>query len=205
MIQKGMVVEARTLARCCYENMFTVGGLHAEGVEFAERMKADDRAGRKNRLKFANESEAIFESLSSETQTAVQEALKNIQKGEFLKPKNASALGGFKDMYSVYGQFLGDAAHPTMTALARHWAPADKDKTIDFDVAPAAKDDELDETVHFACMAFLSVMVIVNEMADYTEAGKKLLAFDAELKSFLAERWGDEEIAEGMEIRAEKP
>jgi hypothetical protein len=201
-------VEARVLARCCFENMIMVGGLSAEGEAFAERMKADDRAGRRNRLKFAFETESVFETLSEETRMAVTtayEALRTGQRGEFLKPKHASDIGPFKDMYPAYGQFSGDAAHPTITALARHWGRGEDEKTAVFDVVPEPRENELDETLHLACVALLSIMFLVNEMNGYTEAGKKLIDLNTELKELQAERWGPEEIGgEGLYIRTEK-
>ena len=129
LTREKLLVEARVLARCCYENLFMVGGLSAEGDAFAERMIADDRAGRNKRLKFAFESESLFETLSQETQVAVTEAyeaLRTGQKKEFLNPKDASGIGPFKQAYIAYSQFSGDAAHPTITALARHWSPGEE-------------------------------------------------------------------------------
>jgi hypothetical protein len=208
LTQHGLVVEARVLARCCYENMFMVGGLHAEGVKFAKQMIEDDQAGRKGRIRFAFETEAIFESLSAETQEAVKrrhEAFMDAPKVGFLRPKEASGLGELRDTYVVYSQFSGDAAHPTVTALARHWGPAGG-KTAFFDVAPEPRDDELDETLHLACIAVITMMVLVNEMHGYTEAGKQLPALNHELKVLQAEKWGGEQIGEGgIEIRTQKP
>jgi hypothetical protein len=207
LVQHGLVVEARVLARCCYENMFMVGGLHAKGVEFAGQMIEDDQAGRKGRLRFAFETEPILKSLSAETQEAVKrrhEAFMDAPKVGFLRPKEASEVGELKDTYAVYSQFSGDAAHPTITALARHWGEADP-KTAFFDAAPAARDRELDETLHLACIALITIMVLVNEMHGYTEAGKQLPALNRDLKALQAERWGQGEIGEGMEIRTEKP
>jgi hypothetical protein len=43
----------------------------------------------------------------------------------FLMPKQVSGLSAFKETYLIYSQFSGDAAHPTLTALARHWGPVD--------------------------------------------------------------------------------
>src|SRR5215831_17337781 len=42
LIESNLVVEARVLARCCFENLFIVGGLYENGLAFTERMKADD-------------------------------------------------------------------------------------------------------------------------------------------------------------------
>jgi hypothetical protein len=208
LTQQRLPVEARVLARCCYENMFMVGGLHAEGVGFAKRMIDDDKAGRKGRIRFTFETERILESLSSEMQEAVknrQETFSAAPKMTFLKPKDASGLSAFKETYLVYSQFSGDAAHPTLTALARHWGPADS-KTAYFDVSPEPKEQELDETLHLACIALMGIMVVVNEMHGYTEAGKKLPELNHELVVLQAEKWGaDDTINGGMDIRTEKP
>jgi Family of unknown function (DUF5677) len=66
-------VEARVIARCCFENLFMVGGLYTEGKAFADRMKEDDKAGRRGRIRFSFENENIFENLSSEMQEAVKQ------------------------------------------------------------------------------------------------------------------------------------
>jgi hypothetical protein len=91
-----------------------------------------------------------------------------------------------------------------MMALARHWGPAGG-KARYFDVQPEPTEDELDDTLHFACIALITMMVVVNEMVGFTEAGKNLLAINHELKMLQAERWGPETINEGMDIRTEKP
>jgi Family of unknown function (DUF5677) len=78
LTRERLIVEARVLTRCCYENMFMVGGLFAEGDAFAERMKADDRAGRTSRLKFQLETDSLFETLSAETQAAVAAAYNSL-------------------------------------------------------------------------------------------------------------------------------
>ena len=70
---------------------------------------------------------------------------------------------------------------------------------------PEPKEDELDETFHLTCIALIGMMVTVNEMVGYTEAGKKLPQINHELKQLQGERWGVETINEGMEIRTEKP
>ena len=129
------------------------------------------------------------------------EEFKVAPKVGFLKHKDASDAGAFKDMYVVYSQFSGDAAHPTITALSRHWGPGDR--TAYFDVEPEAREDELDETLHLTCVAVLSMLVVVNEMSGFTEAGKKLLDINHALKLFQAERWGADSIEEGIDIRTE--
>jgi hypothetical protein len=205
LTQQKMVVEARVLARCCYENLFIIGGLHAEGTSFAERMLDDDRAGRKGRVRFACENDSVFQALSPELQDSAKqryEEFKAAPKVGFLKHKDASDAGAFKDMYLVYSQFSGDAAHPTIVALSRHWGPAG-DRTGYFDVEPEPREDELDETLHLTCMAVISMLVVVNEMVGFTEAGKNIPEINHDLKLLQADRWGADSIEVGMDIRTE--
>ena len=121
----------------------------------------------------------------------------------FLKHKNASDVGAFKGMYVVYSQFSGDAAHPTITALSRHWGPAGA-RTAYFDAEPKPREDELDETLHLCCVALISMMVVVNEMVGFTDAGKELPQINHDLKVLQADRWGADSIEVGMDIRTEQ-
>lgn len=208
MLVKGqMVVEARVLARCCFENLYMVGGLHAEGTEFAKRMIEDDQAGRKSRIRFALGTETIFETLSTELQDSVKEhveMLKTAPKVGFLKPKDASEMGAFNETYMAYSQFSGDAAHPTITALSRHWSVGEADKAAYIHAQPEPSEDELDQTLEMASIALMSVAAAVNEIVGCTDAGKELLVINHQMKLLQAERWGADSVREGMEIRTEK-
>jgi hypothetical protein len=111
-------------------------------------------------------------------------------------------MSAFKETYLVYSQLSGDAAHPTLMALARHWGPAGG-TTAYFEADPEVEGSELDETLHLACVALMGVMVVVNEMHGYPEAGKRLPELNRELQGFQNEKWGDAAIGEGIEIRTE--
>ncbi len=203
LIKQELVVEARVLTRCCYENMFMVGGLHAEGAAFADKMISDEHAGKKNRAQFTFENEGIFKTLSPDVQEALKEAIESFKaapKLEYLNPKAASGVSPFKEAYIAYSQLSGDAAHPTLTALRRHLG-VDESKVAYFDVVPGAKDAELDETLHLAFVAFIGVMVVVNEMNGLTKAGEQLPALNGELKTLQAEKYGIASVGEGIEIK----
>ncbi len=51
LVREGLVVEARTLVRCIFENLFRVGGLVTEGDAFAKEMFQDELTSRKLRGK----------------------------------------------------------------------------------------------------------------------------------------------------------
>jgi len=115
LVEERLLVEARVLTRCCFENLFMIGGLYSQGLEFAKAIKADDVAGRRLRTKFIEENETLFENLSEETRVEMakaQEILRAAAKGSFVKFKDASQIGPFKEIYLAYSQYSGDAATP---------------------------------------------------------------------------------------------
>lgn len=194
LVEQGLLVEARVLTRCCFENQLVAGGLYAKGIEFAQQIKADDVAGRKARLKFVADNEGIFQGLSQETRdemAKMQEWLA-ASKGSYLKFKEASAAGPFNDIYLAYSQYSGDAAHPTFTALMRHCTIEDRNLT--FDVVSPQNDHQLDETLHLACISLMGITVVVNEMCGFTEWGKLLPGFNVRFLTLQTERFGTQQI-----------
>jgi hypothetical protein len=209
LAEQGLLVEARVLTRCCFENVLLIGGLYSEGIEFARKIRDDDVAGKKNRLQFVMDNNAIFGSLSEETREELakaQQAMQATAKSQYLRYKEASRIGPFKEIYLAYSQYSGDAAHPTFTALMRHVNI--EDSTAEFDIVPTPSDFQLDETVHLACVAMIGAAVAANEMCGYTDAGKRLPDLNAKLKSLQAEKFGEKTLGggdENLEIRTELP
>lgn len=206
LVEQDLLVEARVLTRCCFENQLLIGGLYAKGREFAEQIKADDVAGRKNRLKFIAENDSIFGGLSQETRdemTRARESLMAAVKGAYLNYKEASAVGPFKEIYLAYSQYSGDSAHATFTALMRHFSF--EKSSAEFDVVPDPSEDQLDETLHLACVALIGAAVAVNEMCGFTEAGKRLPELNGKLKALQDERFGPKTLGSGesLEIKVE--
>jgi len=69
------------------------------------------------------ENDSIYDALSLEMQSAARQRYEEFKAAKvgFLKHRDASDAGPFKYMYLVYSQFPGDAVHPTIMALSRHW------------------------------------------------------------------------------------
>ena len=148
----------------------------------------------------------IFGGLSEETRdemARVQDSLQATTKGSYLKYKEASAAGPFNEIYLAYSQYSGDAAHPTFTALMRHFS-FEGDSAV-FDVVPAPSEDQLDETLHLGCLALIGAAVAVNEMCGFTEAGKRLPELNGKLKALQTEKFGEKAVGSevGLEIKVE--
>jgi hypothetical protein len=199
LLEQGLLVEARVLTRCCFENQFIIGGLYTKGAEFAQLIKADDVAGRKARVKFVTDTNGISQGLSQETRDEMTKAKTWLTalKGSYLKAKDAAAAGPFNEVYLAYSQYSGDAAHPTFTALMRHCIVEDENLT--FDVVPLQIDDQLDDTLHLASISLLSVSAIVNEMCGNTAAGELLPELNARFQTLQTGRFGINDICQGLE------
>src|SRR5690349_8748045 len=52
LLREKRIVEARTIARCCYENMYWVVGLAEEAEAFVRQMKHDEMSRRKRQGQF---------------------------------------------------------------------------------------------------------------------------------------------------------
>jgi hypothetical protein len=176
LLREKRIVEARTIARCCYENMYWVVGLIEEGEAFVRRMEHDEMSRRKRQGQF------LFETgipLETEVEDRLREWLRNANKrfanATMLNPKQVAALHDIGRSYVFYGQLSSDAAHPSVTALNRYVvqrAPDDDEGGID--VEPIIKEEEIEETLELLCQAVMGVCIGVNQILGGTPGGKAL-------------------------------
>jgi hypothetical protein len=176
LIENGLVVEARILVRCCFENAFWIAGLHAKGDGFVKKMLEDEMRSRKVRGEWALSKRP---QLSEEVERRLREQLQLINKkwnkAKSLSPKDVALSGLLREGYGIYSQLSADAAHPTVTSLNRHVGQSEKEHEALIDVVPAPKDEEIITTWDWACNAMLGVCVGVNEILGGAPAGQGLL------------------------------
>jgi hypothetical protein len=131
---------------------------------------------------FARATSEIFDGLEPGMQGAVVDFLDRAAKSNLLSPKSASGAGAFKTAYLAYSQFSGDAAHPSLTALARHWRRAE-DRTVEVVVRREVSQAELDQTLIFAGMAVLGLLGIIDEMFGHVAPSGTLVRLRDELQA----------------------
>ena len=175
LIENGLVVEARILVRCCFENTFWIAGLHAQGDKFVRKMLQDEMRSRQVRGELALSKKT---SLLEKVEKRLREQLRSINKkwpdAKSLNPKDVALSGLLRDGYLIYSQLSADAAHPTVTSLHRHVGHSEKDGEALIDVVPTPKDEEVTMTWDWACNAMLGACVGVNEILGGTPTGQKL-------------------------------
>ena len=124
LTKQGLVVEARVLTRCCYENLFLIGGLIEHGDEFVKAMHQDQIRSLRSQGEFlledfdgADIGDADF---VEQLRTRLIEMKSRWPKARLLNPKQAAKDSVLWKAYLFYSQLSGDAAHPSVLALKRH-------------------------------------------------------------------------------------
>lgn len=173
LLRADRIVEARTIARCCFENLFHIAALSEDGQQFVREMAEDHEASRKARGEFLIQQTG--EIPEAEWQQRLRVFLASLGKGQTkrksLDPKRVAARGPLLKGYVYYSQLSSDAAHPTLDALERYLGRSQENgepiRTID--INPLVRPKERRETLLMACEALLGVCVGVMEILNIND------------------------------------
>lgn len=180
MIERGLIVEARTLTRCCYENLIWMDGLAGKGIEFVRQIVGNEYAYKNLRgkviLEWAAKQEARphFEEKLEAYMAEIREKHRNAKPISF---KATAASGVLKDSYVVYTQLSSDAAHPSAESLSRYITRtrvSDTETTLNVNALPSPEEEELLQTLEFMCNALLAICVGTNQIIGGLPSGKQL-------------------------------
>ena len=147
LAERGMIVEALTLARSCYENAYMLAALKKEGDKFVKDMLAAEMHARKGQSKWMLDDPARLEAVPG----GVEQMKKNIEainaegKTAPLDFKDVAERGGIEDFYIWYKNLSWEAAHPTIQALSRYFGEGEDKGTVIWGpkVGPKAVGDAL--------------------------------------------------------------
>jgi hypothetical protein len=170
------VVEARTITRCAFENLYWIVGLAEEGEVFVRKMRDDEMNHRRAQGQniFAVDV-ALDEEVGDRLRTFLRNVNKRFENAKSLSPKKvAQVRSDFEKTYIFYGQLSSDAAHPSVTALNRYVIPETHPEGGGIDVEPLVSEHELAETFEYLCMASVGVCVAANQIIGGTSGGNAL-------------------------------
>jgi len=124
MAERGMVVEARTLFRCCFENAFWLGALLKDGDDFISDIMGDEVANTKSKARWMMRDPSRLEfsgpNAVARLQARVDEMEEASGKVSGQKLEDAAKRGRLGDAYIYYKVLSGDAAHPSVSAMNRY-------------------------------------------------------------------------------------
>ena len=176
MAERGMVVEAGALARCCFENAVFVGALRNEGDKFLAEVQMTDRYSVKtmarwlvqvpDRLQHAPQgAKRRLEGLINE----IRQQIPGFERAEF---KALAGRAGLDDAYVHYAVLSRDAAHPSAQSLDRYFIRGRGKFPLQGMRwgAYASEPDEIPLTLNMASLATLEVCESMCEMLSNTDA-----------------------------------
>lgn len=213
LAQQGFIVEARVLTRCCYENLIWMDGLAAKGTAFVKEITGHDIASRQKRGKdilewaakqpskpaYAEALEAHLTKLAADYDK-IKDKENPKDKPKMINFKTTAAAGVLKDSYIIYGQLSSDAAHPSAESLSRHTVRnkvSDDETEITILGDPKVRADELNQTLEFACGAYVGVCVGMNQILGGLPSGPALAALFDQFD--VLRKHGAKQIAPGQQ------
>lgn len=154
LAERGMTVEARSLARGSLEAAFCLRALIADDA-FLDQLVRADTHHRKNIVSaLTGPSHRHF--LDPSRIPALESFLIELKSSGKTAPLNVeqtAKMGGLHEVYqTIYRALSGDASHVSASSLNRYMADADEGKTT-IAVGPVVPAGEIDETLQAASLA----------------------------------------------------
>ena len=191
LVEKGFDVEARTVTRCAYENLFYVAALAKKGPEFVRELELDDVTTRKRRLKGLIDWSAAREAkldgqdmLEQFRQTLVDKHGVTAE----IRMTNTAAAGGVADSLLAYRELSTDAAHPSAESLSRHVMLNEDAELAPFTLVSKPTRDAIEaaSTMELLCTATLGVIVAANSIVGGVSVGERLSVLADDIRSLSA-------------------
>jgi hypothetical protein len=129
LVERGMTVEAQTLARSCLETSFCLGAV-ANDVDFLDQLVHSDTAHKKKVARWLTSRGVNITELSAEQIDKLKGFLENLKSSgviaDPIQMKQAADKAGLTDIYeTVYRDLSDRAAHPSLNSsfAMSSWMP----------------------------------------------------------------------------------
>lgn len=179
LLEGDQIVEARTISRSAYENLFWIAALVRKGAVFIDAMELDDITSRKKRatqlLEWAK-ARGQIEGFQANLEAFRDGLWEEHGKTESIVLLQAALDGGVGDSYIIFRELSTDAAHPSAASLSRHVTINEGEDGALFSLHahPVASPAEAADTMELVCTAVLGVIVAANEALGGVAVGERL-------------------------------
>jgi hypothetical protein len=149
MAERGMVVEARTLARSCLESAICIAGCQKNPNQ-SQLLLRDDLQSRRMKIKFILRNPAL---LTAEARAELERLLTLIEARDNVATLNFRDIAneaGIEGIYLFHRLLSGDAAHPSASSLNRYVVEKEESETV-VTWLPSIENNEIPDTLNFAC------------------------------------------------------
>lgn len=167
LIRAHHVVEARTITRNLFENLFLAVALKDDGAATFAKLQDDHRASRTQRGKFMADNTISY---SKDQIEQIEEHLRSLGKGKMLRPSELAKGSEVESARSFYAQLSGDSAHASFDSLERYIANDTHGAIVGVSLVPKLGSDELADTVGWACTAMQGILVAIRDVTHLSAA-----------------------------------
>lgn len=168
MLERGMVVEAKTLTRSLLECAFILAGLHDKPEEVKAMLIADMDAAKKGQAK------AILKTGAGSDAKALEDRIKEFGKVRNLPIDELADLGLLKNLYLYYRVLSNDAVHPSGKSLRRHMNVADDGKSWGGYKFGPGTDQEIADTAYLIFLIGVPLGVAFQQMVGDKENNARM-------------------------------
>lgn len=165
MTESGFIVEAKVIARCCFENSYWVGALVREGEKFRTAMVEHEMKHKRMRAQTIFSTTAKSGGLDGKISDKLRQWMrenKQYEDSPTLDPRAVCERAG-NESYMFY-QHLSWDAHPSIESLNRYYSPPDASGAPGIDVGPVVRDTEVIEMLNLMSLAVIGVFLGVGEL-----------------------------------------
>ena len=161
MAEGGLIVEAKVIARCCFENSYWVGALVNEGDKFLGSMVHHEMKHKRMGAKTIFSTTGGQGEIGGKLQGAMGELrqwmrdYKQYEDSPTLDPKEVCKRA--QSATYMFYQYLSWEAHPSAETLNRYYDPQDASGALRINVEPAVWDAEVIVMLGLMCSAVLIV------------------------------------------------
>src|SRR5262245_39672914 len=124
MIHQKLVVEARMLTRCCFENLICIGALNVRGSEFVNDLISDHAASgrRQGNLLLQQASKASIAPFEDKIRAFIADLERKHPKAKKLNTRDAANVSAVRQAYLWFSLLSSHAVHVSARSLGRHLA-----------------------------------------------------------------------------------
>ena len=183
LLDKGYIVEAEVLTRCCFENMFWITALNNRGDEFVSDMHSDNEAFI---LKQANR-EATW-SQGDEPPNHIltwrhlaADVLETPGRRAAIRHLEAAKQGSSDSYYLEYGKLSAGAAHPSSRSLSRHLKRGENEGDFTISAAVEADSEDILDVLQLGTRALFFICdTASNILYEETDDEKEIVELNEE-------------------------
>jgi hypothetical protein len=162
LTEGGFIVEAKVIARCCFENSYWVGALVKEGDKFRTSMVQHEMKHKRMRAQTIFSTTGGLEGAIGDRLRQWMRDHRGYEDSPTLDPKDACKRAE-NDSYIFY-QHLSWDAHPSIETLNRYYEPPDANGAPGINLNPVVRNADAIEMLNLMCLAVISVFLGVGEL-----------------------------------------